>query len=340
LVSIIIPHWRGREILLRCLRSLREHTSPSHEIIVVDNDCDDGSVIAAQQSCPGFRVVATGKNLGFAGGCNAGVRAAVGEFVVLFNNDAVAAPQWLEPLLATMVSDASIAACQPKILSIERTDYFDYAGASGGYLDFLGYPFCRGRIFATIEKDERQYEDTVDIFWASGACCLLRKSVLAETGGLDDSFFAHMEEIDLNWRLHLAGYRVVAVPAARVFHQAGSTLQAAAPRKTYLNHRNGLILLLKNRAFAPLLVIFPLRICLDVVEALRQLLSLRGKHAAMILRAIFEVALAMPHLLEQRDQVQRLRKISDREMRNRFYRRSVVWDYFIRGRKKFSELPE
>src|SRR5512145_1834937 len=133
LVSIIIPHWRGKEILLRCLRSLREHTSPPHEIIVVDNDSDDGSVIAAQQSCPGFRVVATGKNLGFAGGCNAGIRAAAGEYVVLFNNDAMAAPHWLEPLLATMESDANIAACQPKILSIERPDYFDYAGACGGY---------------------------------------------------------------------------------------------------------------------------------------------------------------------------------------------------------------
>jgi GT2 family glycosyltransferase len=339
LVSIIIPHWRGKEILLRGLRSLREHTSLPHEIIVVDNGCDDGSVAAALQSCAGLRVVAAGKNLGFAGGCNLGMRAATGEYLALFNNDAVAAPHWLEPLVAAMENDPAVAACQPKILSVDRPDSFDYAGACGGFLDFLGYPFCRGRVFSTIEKDERQYDDLRDIFWASGACCLLRASALKETGGLDDTFFAHMEEIDLDWRLQLAGYRIIAVPEACVFHQAGSTLQAAAPRKTYLNHRNSLILLLKNRALAPLLIIFPIRVVLDFVEALRQLLSLRGKHAVMILRAIVEVALKMPQLLDQREKVQRARKISDRAMRNRFYHRSIVWDYFIRGRKKFSELP-
>ena len=339
MVSIIIPHWRGKEILLRGLRALREHTSLPHEIILVNNGSDDGSIAAAQQHFAAVRVVAAGKNLGFAGGCNLGLRAAASKYVVLFNNDAVATPHWLEPLVAAMEDDARLAACQPKLLSFDRPEYFDYAGAGGGFIDALGYPFCRGRIFDTIEKDERQYEGAREVFWASGACCLLRASALAEVGLLDESFFAHMEEIDLNWRLHLAGYRVAAVPSSRVYHQAGSTLQAAAPRKTYLNHRNGLILLLKNYATAPLWFVFPMRLLLDLAEAARQFCGGRFRHAFMVVRAVVEVLLRLPRLLRQRRQVQRLRKISVAALRAKFYRRSIIWDYFVRGLKKFSELP-
>ncbi len=339
LVSIIIPHWRGEEILMRSLRSLHQHTSLPFEIVLVNNGCEDGSIEAAQKNFPGLRLVATGKNLGFAGGCNAGMRAAAGEYFALFNNDAVATAHWLEPLVAALASDPRIAACQPKILSIDRPEYFDYAGACGGFLDFLGYPFCRGRMFSTLEKDERQYEDAIEVFWASGACCLLRRSTLEDVGLLDEAFFAHMEEIDLNWRLQLAGYRVLAVPSARVYHQAGSTLQAASPRKTYLNYRNGLIMLLKNHATAPLLLVFPLRLLLDGIEALRQLVSLRGRHAVMIVRAIFEVLLRLPRTLAQRRQVQRLRKISANALRKKFYHRSIAWDYFILRKRRFSELP-
>ena len=339
LVSIIIPHWRGEEILLRGLRALREHTGPNHEIILVDNGSDDGSITAAQRHFAGLRVVSTGNNLGFAGGCNFGMRAAAGEYFVLFNDDAVATPHWLEPLIAMMESDARIAACQPKILALDQRGYFDYAGACGGFIDFMGYPFCRGRIFTSLEKDQGQYDETADVFWASGACCLLRASVLAEVGLLDEYFFAHMEEIDLNWRMHLAGYRVMAVPASIVFHQAGSTLQAAAPRKTYLNHRNGLLLLLKNYPAALLLWVFPLRLSLDFVETLRQLFQRRAQHAFMIMRAAFSVCLKLPHLLAQRRQVQSLRKISAWAVRGKLYRRSIVWDFFILGRKKYSALP-
>lgn len=341
LVSIIIPHWRGEEILLRSLRSLQEYTTIPHEIILVDNACDDGSIAAARRGFSQVRIVSAGKNLGFAGGCNLGMSAAAGAYLVLFNNDAIATPLWLEPLVETMKTDARIAACQPKIRAIDRQDYFDYAGACGGYLDFLGYPFCRGRIFDTIEKDEHQYDDTVEIFWASGACCLLRRSAVEEVGGLDASFFAHMEEIDLNWRLHLAGYLVVAVPASTVYHQAGSTLQAGAPAKAYLNHRNSLLMLLKNHSAAALALAFPLRLFLDALEFLRQLLAhRRGRHAFMILRAVFAVALKMPRVLKQRRQARRVRKISAPAMRAKFHPRSIVWNYFIRGKRRFSDLPK
>jgi glycosyltransferase involved in cell wall biosynthesis len=168
LVSVVIPHWRGTDILLRGLQALHEHSHHPLEIVLVDNGCDDGSIAVARQQFDDLKVVATGRNLGYAGGCNHGMRAAAGKYIVLFNNDAVPAPNWLAPMLALMESDATIAACQPKIIALEARDTFDYAGACGGYLDFLGFPFCRGRIVATLEKDEGQYDGAVEIFWASG----------------------------------------------------------------------------------------------------------------------------------------------------------------------------
>ncbi len=338
LVSIIIPHWRGAEILLRALQALHEHTSLPHEIIVVDNGCDDGSIALAQARFAQIKIIATGSNLGFASGCNFGLRAAGGKYSVLFNNDAVATPNWLEPMVEMMEAHPNVAACQPKILSLRHEGYFDYAGAAGGLMDFLGYPFCRGRIFSSIEKDHGQYDEPAEIFWASGACCLLRNSVLAEIGLLDDAFFAHMEEIDLNWRMHLAGYRVMAVPQARVYHQAGSTLHAASPHKTYLNHRNGLFLLIKNYAALPLCFIFPLRLLLDVIEALRLLAMLRGRHALMIVRAIGETLWRLPELLRKRRATQSLRRVAPAMLRRKFYSRSLIWEYFIRRRTRCSEL--
>jgi GT2 family glycosyltransferase len=338
LVSIIIPHWRGEKILLRALQSLQEHTHLPHEIIVVDNGCDDGSIALAHARFPHAIIIATGKNLGFASGCNFGLRVARGKYVALFNNDAVTTPHWLEPMIELMENDASLAACQPKILSLLHDGYFDYAGAAGGMIDFLGYPFCRGRIFSTIEKDRGQYDETAEIFWASGACCLLRKSVLDEIGLLDDAFFAHMEEIDLNWRMHLAGYRVMAAPQARVYHQAGSTLHQAAPYKTYLNHRNGLFLLLKNYEPGWLWPVFALRLVLDVIEALRLLVTLRPRHAFMILRASVEVLWRLPELWRKRRKSRLVCRIANVTLRRKLYPRSVIWDYFIRRRTRCSEL--
>ncbi|NUO80328.1 glycosyltransferase family 2 protein [candidate division KSB1 bacterium] len=338
LVSIIIPHWRGADILLRCLQALREHTHTPHEIVIVDNGCDDGSIALAQQRFAHVKIVAAGDNLGFASGCNFGLRAALGKYAVLLNNDAVVTPGWLEPMVQVMEREAQIAACQPKILSLPNPGYFDYAGAAGGLVDFLGYPFCRGRIFATIEPDQHQYDEPAEIFWASGACCILRCSVLAETGLLDDAFFAHMEEIDLCWRMHLAGYRVTAVPQACVYHQAGSTLHAASPHKTYLNHRNALFLLLKNYETLLLWVIFPLRLWLDIIQAVRLLFTFNGAHAVMVFRAVGEVLLRLPELLRKRRQSRRVCRISSAAMRAKFYQRSIIWEYFIRRRTRCSEL--
>jgi len=339
LVSIIVPHWRGQKILQRSLASLRRLNYQPVEILLIDNGCDDGSVAAAHEEFPEVRVIAAGKNLGFAGGCNLGLRTANGKYALLFNDDAEATPDFLAPLVDAMESDPHVAACQPKIRSLEFPEKFDYAGANGGFLDIFGFPFCRGRIFMTLEDDRGQYDEPCDIFWASGACCLLRLSALQQTGLLDVDFFAHMEEIDLNWRLHLAGYRIVSVPASVVRHQAGSTLHPDKPYKIYLNHRNSLIMMMKNYAPATLLWVLPGRLLLDAVAFWYRLFHLDFLRAVAIGRAGIHVLMHLRSIYARRQWSQKRRRLNDEEIFQRIYRRSIVWDYFIAGRKFFSKLP-
>jgi hypothetical protein len=267
------------------------------------------------------------------------LRTANGKYALLFNDDAEATPDFLAPLVEAMESDPQVAACQPKIRSLEFPEKFDYAGANGGFLDVFGFPFCRGRIFMALEDDRGQYDETCDIFWASGACCLLRLSALQQTGLLDVDFFAHMEEIDLDWRLHLAGYRIVSVPAAVVRHQAGSTLHPDKPYKIYLNHRNSLIMMMKNYAAATLLWVLPGRLLLDAVAFVYRLLHLDFRRALAIVRAGIHVLLHWRSIQARRQWSQKRRRVSDREIMQCIYRRSIVWDYFIAGRKFFSMLP-
>lgn len=339
LVSIVIPHWRGQKILQRSLASLRRLSYQPVEILLIDNGCDDGSIAAAHQEFPEVRVIAAGENLGFAGGCNLGLRVANGKYALLFNDDAEATPDFLEPLVAAMESDPQVAACQPKIRSLEFSEKFDYAGANGGFLDVFGFPFCRGRIFMTLEDDRGQYDENCDIFWASGACCLLRMSALQQTGLLDVDFFAHMEEIDLNWRLRLAGYRLMSVPASCVRHQAGSTLHPDKPYKIYLNHRNSIIMMMKNYEARTLLWVLPGRLMLDAVAFVYRLFHLDFRRAMAIVRAGIHVLLHLPSIHARRQWSQKRRRVKDRELLQHIYCRSIVWDYFIAGRKFFSRLP-
>jgi hypothetical protein len=339
LVSIIIPHWRGQKILQRVLASLRLLNYQPVEILLIDNGCDDGSVAAAHEEFPEVRVIAAGKNLGFAGGCNLGLRTANGKYALLFNDDAEATPDFLEPLVEVMESNSNVAACQPKIRSLEFPEKFDYAGANGGFVDVFGFPFCRGRIFMTLEDDRGQYDEACDIFWASGACCLLRMSALQQTGLLDVDFFAHMEEIDLNWRLHLAGYRILSVPASVVRHHAGSTLHPDKPYKIYLNHRNSLIMMMKNYAARTLLWVLPGRLLLDVVAFVYRLFHGDFRRALAIVRAVIHVFIHLRSIYARRQWSQKRRRVNDEEILQRVYCRSIVWDYFIAGRKFFSKLP-
>jgi hypothetical protein len=329
----VIPHLRGREILLRCLRSVWGSSTEELEVILVDNGSTDGSTEVAAGLFPLLKILRPGKNLGYAGGCNLGIAAAQGEFILLLNDDAEVTPGFLRPLVERMAHDSSIAVCQPKVRSIRHPERFDYAGAAGGYLDVLGFPFCRGRLFDHCEDDHGQYDSFQEIFWASGACCLVRAKVLNEVGLLDESFFAHMEEIDLQWRMHRAGYRIMAIPASLIRHDAGSTLGPDTPQKVYLNHRNSLIMLLKNQELSRLLVTLPARITLDLVAMVYR--ALRGEllNALAVLRALGFVLFRFPTFLAQRTGPYATAATSS------LYNRSIVVDYFFLNRRKFSDLP-
>lgn len=338
-ISIVIPHRNGREILFRCLEALSSSRFRDFEIILVNNASTDGSVVAAVEAFDNLRVIEARRNLGYAGGCNLGMLFSRGEFLLLLNNDAVMAPEALGRLVEAAERWPRAAALQPKILSLSNPKVFDYAGAAGGMMDLLGYPFARGRLFDTLERDEGQYDTPAPIFWASGACCLLRRTALEETGLLDEDFFAHMEEIDLNWRMQLLGWEVRYVPDAVVYHDAGTTLAAVSPRKTYLNHRNGLLMLAKNFSPVTLLWLLPLRIVLDLAAAAQALGQGRGSHAVAVLRALVDFLCMLPGLLPKRRAVQRTRRLDDRQLRERMYRGSIVTDYFIRGIKTYGDLP-
>jgi GT2 family glycosyltransferase len=336
LVTAVIPHWRGKEILFRCLKSLGSASYRPLEILLVDNGSSDGSVQAALSEFPHIKVLSPGENKGYSGGCNYGIREVKGEFVLLLNDDAEVSTHFLEPMVEALSADKTIAACQPKIRSIRNPGYFDYAGAGGGFLDQYGFPFCRGRVLLTVDQDKGQFDDRRDIFWASGACCLLRMEPLKLVGLLDEGFFAHMEEIDLQWRLHLTGHRAVVVPSSVVFHDAGTTLDPESPRKVYLNHRNSLLMLLKNHRASALIHVLPVRFLLDLLAFLYRLLNGEVMNGFAILRALGSILFGLGEIARSRMSLASIRSGGTRKVP--LYRKSIVWQYFVLRRKTFSQL--
>lgn len=325
--------------MLRCLQSVFDDPAEGGmEVLVVDNASTDGSVQAAVEAFPEVKVIRSRRNLGYAGGCNLGMTFAHGPFFLLLNDDAELTPGCIETLLQRMEQDDTIAAVQPKILSRDHPEYFDYAGAAGGMIDIFGYPFARGRIFFTTEPDRGQYDEDSEIFWASGTCCLLRRKALDRVGFLDEAFFAHMEEIDLNWRMHLAGFKIVYVAGARVYHQGAATLASDSPKKHFLNHRNNLLMLCKNYSPASLMWILPIRLFLETIGLIYVISQGQLAHALAIMRAWMAAVAAMPYLRRKRKSIKRLRRIADRELRKRMYRGSIVYQYFLRGRKDYRSL--
>ncbi|MCK4749664.1 MAG: glycosyltransferase family 2 protein, partial [Bacteroidales bacterium] len=246
-VSIVILNWNGKEFLRQFLPKLLEHSAvPGVEIVIADNASTDGSLEFLKEEYPEIRVVIHDRNYGFSGGYNRAFEELESKYYLLLNSDIEVTPGWLSPLLERMEEDEQIAACTPKIMDYHNRLQFEYAGAAGGYLDRYGYPFCRGRIFDTLEEDRQQYDDDIEIFWGSGACLLVRSELFSQAGGLDEKFFAHMEEIDLCWRLKRLGYRIEYVARSCVYHVGGGTLPKSNPMKTFLNFRNNLLLLYKN----------------------------------------------------------------------------------------------
>ena len=332
-VSIVIVTWNALPLLQRCFPSVAATAYENLEIVVADNASTDDSVPWIERSFPDTRVIRHPENWRFARGNNEAIRQTRSDYVVLLNNDVEVPPDWLRPLVDAMEADPTLGAVQPKLLRHDDRAYFEYAGASGGFIDEYGYPFARGRIFDTVESDSGQYDDARDVFWATGAAMVLRRSALHESGLLDEAFEMHMEEIDLCWRLHRNAYRVRVLPESRAYHIGGGSLPRASARKTYYNFRNSLLMLYKNLPPARWLKVLPLRAGLDSAAAARAVASGNGAEAAAILRA-YRDAHRMKGLYAKE------RPHEGVELPPHVYRRSIAADYYLRGWRTFDALPE
>ena len=279
-------------------------------------------------------------NLGYAGGCNLGSKYAKGEYLLFLNNDTIHNPSFITKLVNKIESEDNIASVQPKIININNPEFFDYSGACGGYMDYLVYPFTRGRIFDTIEKDNKQYDKSCKIFWASGAGFITRKNIFDKLSGFDADLFAHMEEIDYHWKCHLMGYTVWVEPAAVVYHHGGKTLSASSAVKTYLNHRNSLILLLSNYSLGLSLYLFVLRFFLEIISSLKDLFTFRLNHFIAHYKSIFWIIINFNLISKKRKIINTIRKKSDLELLENkiILNQSIVKLYFINKKKTYTDL--
>lgn len=334
-VTVAILNWNGLAHLQQFLPSVVRH-SQNAEILLIDNASADQSVEWVRAQFPAIKVAIQSHNLGFTEGYNHGLKSVATPFAVLLNSDVEVTEGWLDPLLSRIACDKNIAAVQPKILSYKDKDTFEYAGAAGGYLDVLGYPFCRGRIFDSCEKDTGQYENATPIFWSSGACMLVRMSAYWEMNGLESRFFAHMEEIDLCWRWQNSGYSIWVEPASTVYHLGAGTLAKTSPRKTFLNFRNGLALLYMNSlGWTPIWKI-PARLSLDGLAGIQFILKGEWHNMLAICRAHVSFYSMFGYWNKKRKQNQRTFKQG--VSINGYWNGSLVWFYFIRGKKRFTDL--
>lgn len=328
-VAVVILNYNGAAHLKTFLPSVLKYSSEA-EIWVADNASSDDSIDVLNTQFTSVKVLKMSENAGYAGGYNKALSTIPADLYILLNSDVEVTPNWLIPILKAF-KNSGLAVVQPKILSFTDKDSFEYAGAAGGFLDRWGYPFCRGRLFDAIERDRGQYDDEVEIAWATGACLAVRSDVFNQMGGFDERFFAHMEEIDLCWRIKNAGFSIKYLPESKVFHLGGGTLNKSNPRKTFLNYRNGLALLVKNLPYSILPFRLFSRLILDGVAAIKLLLSGKVADFLAILRAHFAFYAMIPYLIKKS-------KGKPRSAKN-LMAYSVVWQYFVKGINKFSQLP-
>lgn len=334
--AVVILNWNGEKYLEQFLPILIENTKLSgSEIIIADNASTDSSLLILQEKFPSIRTVVLDKNYGFAGGYNKALAQIEADYYVLLNSDVEVMPNWLEPLITYMDKHADVAACQPKIRSYFNRKYFEHAGAAGGYIDRFGFPFCRGRILGTAEEDKGQYDNITDVFWATGACLLVRSKTFWNVGGLDDDFFAHMEEIDLCWRLKSRGYRIVCIPESTVFHVGGGTLNVENPYKTYLNFRNNLLMLYKNLPAKLLKDTMFWRMIFDYIAAIQLFVTGKPKNAISVFKARSDFKRMQPNFEEKRKQ-NILYSTSDNY--SDILQKSIVIEYFLKSKKTFDSL--
>ena len=332
-ISVVILNWNGSAMLQRFLPSVIRYSEEA-EIIVADNGSTDHSIDILREKFPSVRILPFRENYGFAEGYNRAIQQIETPYVLLLNDDVEVTPHWLQPLLAFMNHHPEVAACQPKILSETQRELFEYAGACGGFIDHLGYPYCRGRIFNHVEKDRGQYDHVCPIFWATGAALLVRTDVYRKEGGLDKRFFAHMEEIDFCWRLHSRNYGIYCIPQSTVYHVGGGTLPKSHPRKTFLNFRNNLLMLYKNLPEERLNSTLRIRYLLDLVAALKMLLSGQVKESMAIVKALrtfFKIRHDFDRERKENLQKQQLKDIP--EMRNE----SLLVAFYLKKKKKFED---
>jgi GT2 family glycosyltransferase len=335
-IAVVILNWNGRALLERYLPGVVAHSDP-HPVYVVDNDSSDDSKEYVVSNFPQVQWIQTGENLGYAGGYNKGLASIHEPFVVLLNSDVRTTPGWLNPIADHFAAHPNCAALQPKILWDRQPDSFEYAGASGGFIDALGYPFCRGRILHHLESDIGQYNQPRKVFWATGACLALKTSVFKELGGLDPMLFAHMEEIDLCWRMQRAGYDIWVQPESTVFHLGGATLQMDSPRKTFLNFRNNLSILVKNLPHHQAMALVFVRLILDGVAGFKFLFEGKPKHTFAIIKAHFA-------FYGRFSKIQRARAATAKHPFKKLsaltgtYSGSMVWQVYAKGKSKFSEF--
>ena len=328
-IAVVILNWNGEALLERFLPSVLEY-SKGTDIYVVDNASTDGSVEYVAQHYPNINIIQNSSNGGFAKGYNEGLQHVKADVYCLLNSDVEVTPDWLEPIQNTFSTQPEAAIVQPKILDLMRKDHFEYAGAAGGFLDKFGYPFCRGRIFQTIEKDEGQYDDIREVFWATGACMFIKSDVFWSLGGFDEDYFAHQEEIDLCWRAQNAGYKVFYVGHSHIYHLGGSTLSNMNPKKTFLNFRNSLYSITKNLPRRQAWPIVFIRLLLDAIAALRFIFQLKFDHCFAILRAHFSFYGNFIKMYRKREKANFILKY--------YVATSIVWSYFVHQIKNFNIL--
>jgi len=331
--AIVILNYNGQKYLTDFLPSVINH-SPDTDIYVADNASTDLSIEILKRDFSSVKIIQLFENHGFAKGYNEALAQIMNQYeiYILLNSDVEVPENWIKPVITLMESNSNIAACQPKIKFYHKKTHFEYAGAAGGYIDRLGYPFCRGRVFLSLEEDLGQYNDNVEVFWATGACMFIRANIFHEIGGFDEDFFAHMEEIDLCWRMKHAGYQIFACGESEVYHVGGGTLPKSNPHKTFLNFRNGLVMLYKNLPNEELFGTLMVRLILDGVAGMKFLFFDTWQDCWAVVRAHYNFYTHFHTWHKKRHKIKKrgdLRQIS---------KRNIVWQYFVKGKERFDEM--
>jgi len=330
-LAVVILNWNGKQLLEQFLPAMINHSQKVAKIYIADNASTDNSIEFIRSNYPQVKIIQNSNNGGYAKGYNESLRHIDADIYALVNSDIEVTEDWIQPIIEEFKISEKTAIIQPKILDFNNKTKFEYAGAAGGYLDFFGYPYCRGRVFNSLENDNNQYNDTTDIFWASGACFFIRSSVFHQLDGFDEQFFAHQEEIDLCWRAKNEDFNIKYIGTSTVFHIGGATLNEASPRKTFLNFRNSLFTATKNLPKRYLFLVIFSRLLLDAVAGIKFIIDLKPLHTWAIIKEHFSFYRFMPAMIKKRQ------KTSYKS--NEYYQcKSVVWQHFILGRRKFDQI--